>query len=61
MVRKKRNPQLVVEVEIVDYELLLERLDEADDLEALQEMQKKPLKFRPFSEFLDESAPSVMS
>jgi hypothetical protein len=48
MVRKKRKPQLVVEdgeatgviLDIGEYEELLERLEEADDLEALQEMRK---------------------
>lgn len=67
MVRKKRKPQLVVEdgeptaviLDIEEYEQLLERLEEADDLEVLQEMRKKPLKFRPLSEFLDESKPRV--
>ncbi len=67
MVRKKRKPQLVVEdgeptaviLDIGEYEQLLERLEEVDDLEALQKMRKKPLKFRPLSEFLDESKPRV--
>lgn len=67
MVRKKRKPQLVIEdgeatgviLDIGEYEELLERLEEADDLEALQEMRKKPLKFRPLSEFLNESKPRV--
>ncbi|MDA1049993.1 MAG: type II toxin-antitoxin system prevent-host-death family antitoxin [Planctomycetota bacterium] len=67
MVRRKRKPQIVVEdgeptaviLDIGEYEQLLERLEEAEDLEALQEMRKKPLKFRPLSEFLDEHKPAV--
>lgn len=62
MVRRKRKPQFVVEdgeptaviLDIGEYEELLERLEEAEDLAALQEMRKKPLKFHPLSEFLDE-------
>ena len=67
MVRRKRKPQIVVEdgeataviLDIGEYEQLLERLEEAEDLEALQEMRKEPLKFRPLSEFLDEHKPGV--
>lgn len=67
MVHGKRKPQLVVEdgeataviLDIAEYERMLERLEEAEDLAALQEMRKKPLRFRPLSEFLDEYNPSV--
>lgn len=67
MVHKKRKRQFVVEdgeptaviLDIGEYEELLERLEDAEDLAALQEMRKKPLKFRPLSEFLDEYNPSV--
>ena len=67
MVRRQRKPQFVVEdgeptaviLDIAEYEQMLERLEEADDLAALQEMRKKPLSFRPLSELLDEYNPSV--
>ncbi len=67
MVQRKRKPQFVVEdgkptaviLDIGEYEELLDRLEEAEDLEALREMRKKPLKFRPLSEFLNEYDPSV--
>ena len=67
MARRKRKPQFVVEngeptaviLDIDEYEQMLERLEEADDLAVLQEMRTKPLKFRPLSEFLEEHNPSV--
>ena len=67
MTRKKRKPQFVVEdgeptaviLDISEYEQLLERLEEIDDLATLREMRKTPLKFRPLCEFLDESKPRV--
>ncbi len=67
MVRRKRKPQFVVEdgeptaviLDIAEYEQMLERLEEVEYLAELQDMRKKPLKFRPLSEFLDEYNPSV--
>jgi hypothetical protein len=62
MGRRKRKPQFVIEdgeptaviLDIDEYEDLLQRLEDAEDLTTLREMRKKPLKFRPLSEFLDE-------
>ncbi|MBC8872225.1 MAG: type II toxin-antitoxin system Phd/YefM family antitoxin [Planctomycetes bacterium] len=67
MVHGRRKPQFVVEdgeataviLDIAEYEEMLERLEDAEDLAALQEMRKKPLRFRPLSEFLDEYNPSI--
>ena len=67
MPRPKRNPQFVVEdgqptaviLDIKEYEELLERLEETDDLAVLREMRKKPLNFRPLEDFLRERKPSV--
>lgn len=67
MVRRKRKPQFVIEdgeataviLDIEQYEQMLERLEEADDLAVLQEMRSKPMKFRPLSEFLEEHDPSA--
>lgn len=67
MARKKRKPQLVIEdgeptaviLEISEYERLLERLEDADDLAALREMRKRPIQTRPLSEFLAEFDPRV--
>lgn len=67
MVRRKRKPQFVVEdgaptaviLDISEYEELLERLEDTEDLAALREMRKRPLKFRPLGEFLEEYGPRV--
>lgn len=65
MVRRKRKPQFVVEdgaptaviLDISEYEELLERLEDTEDLAALREMHKNSLKFCPLTEFLDEYDP----
>ena len=41
------------------YEDLLERLEQKDDLAALAEMRKRPMKFRPLGEFLAETRTHV--
>lgn len=67
MAQKRRKPQLVVEngeptaviLDIDEYERMLERLEDADDLAVLQEMRSKPMSFRPLTEFLQENDPRV--
>ena len=67
MPRRKRQPQFVVEageptaviLDIREYEQMLQRLEEIDDLAVLREMRKKPLKLRPLEEFLKEYNPRV--
>jgi PHD/YefM family antitoxin component YafN of YafNO toxin-antitoxin module len=67
MAHKRRKSPFVVEdgeptaviLDIDEYEQLLDRLEEAEDLAALRDMRKTPLKFRPLSEFLDEYHPRV--
>lgn len=44
---------------IDEYRELLERLDDTDDLRVLEEMRKKPLKFRRLEEFLAQYSPRV--
>ena len=59
---RKRQVRLVVEdgeprgviLDIQDYIEMLERLEDAEDLAALNEMRQKPLEFRRFEEFLEE-------
>jgi len=46
-------------LDINDYQEMLERLDDADDLKMLQEMRKKPLKFRKLEDFLEERRSDV--
>ena len=62
-----KKPKFVVEegkrvaviLDIAEYEQMIELLEEVEDLAMLQEIRKKPLQFRPLSEFLDEYHPSV--
>lgn len=60
---KSKSPDIIfrdgkptaVVLDIEDYQELLERLEDSEDLKALQEMRKKPLKFRKLEDFLAES------
>ncbi len=64
---KKNAPQFVVRdgkptaviLDINEYQQILERLEDSEDLKTLQKMRKKPLKFRKLEEFLKEYLPSV--
>ena len=64
---KKKNPEIVLRdgkptaiiLDIGEYQELLERLEDAEDLKMLQRMRKKPLKFRKLEDFLKEYKPSV--
>jgi PHD/YefM family antitoxin component YafN of YafNO toxin-antitoxin module len=58
IVLRDGKPAAVI-LEIDAYEELLERLDDADDLKALQAMRKKPMKFRRLDDFLGEYSPNV--
>ena len=64
---KKKNPEIILRdgkpaaiiLDIGEYQELLERLEDAEDLKMLQRMRKKPLKFRKLEDFLKEYKPSV--
>ena len=64
---KKRGPEIIfkdgkpraVILDIDEYQELLERLEDVDDLKMLQEMRQKPLTFRKLEEFLEEFKPGV--
>ena len=64
---KKTNPEIVVRdgrpvaviVDIEEYRHMLERLEDLEDLKMLEEMRKKPLKFRKLEEFLREREQGV--
>ena len=64
---KKRPLRVVVEngepsaviIGIEEYRELLERLEEVEDLSLLEQMRKRPLKFRRLEEFLEEYSPRV--
>ena len=55
---KEGRPARVI-LEIDEYQALLERLEDTEDLQALQKMRKKPLKFRKLEDFLKGYKPSV--
>jgi PHD/YefM family antitoxin component YafN of YafNO toxin-antitoxin module len=62
--RKRKDPQIVMRggkpsaviLSIEEYRKLLERVEDAEDLETLKAMRKRPLKFRKLDDFLKDSA-----
>ncbi|MDD2715372.1 MAG: type II toxin-antitoxin system Phd/YefM family antitoxin [Candidatus Wallbacteria bacterium] len=54
----KGEPTAVI-LDIETYREMLERLDDQDDLKLLEEMRKKPLKFKDLGDFLKEYNPGV--
>jgi prevent-host-death family protein len=60
MKARRRSPEIIVKdgrpraviLDIDEYQEMLERLEDIDDLKMLEEMRKKPLKFRKLEEFL---------
>lgn len=63
----RRSPEIIVKdgrpraviLDIDEYQEMLERLEDIDDLKMLAEMRKKPLKFRKLEEFLEDYNPGV--
>ena len=64
---KRKPPEIVfregkptaVILDINEYQEMLERLEDAEDLRILQDMRKTPLKFRSLDDFLEEFSPGV--
>jgi PHD/YefM family antitoxin component YafN of YafNO toxin-antitoxin module len=64
---KKKVPEVILRegkpaaviLDIEEYREMLERLEDVDDLRMLEEMRKKPLKFRRLETFLEEYSPNV--
>lgn len=64
---KKKAPEIILRegkpsaviLDIEEYKGMLERLEDAEDLKMLEEMRKKPLKFRKLEDFLREYRPRV--
>ena len=64
---KRKSPEIVLRegkpaaviLDIDQYRLMLERLEDVDDLKMLRRMRKKPLKFRKLEDFLKERHPGV--
>lgn len=59
---KKKNPQIVLEngkpfaviLALDEYEKLLERAEDAEDLKSLRAMRKKPLRFTKLDDVLGD-------
>ena len=64
---KRKAPEIVfsegkptaVILDIDEYQEILERLEDAEDLKMLEDMKKTPLKFRSLEDFLREYSPGV--
>lgn len=58
LVLRDGKPAAVI-LDIDEYQELLERLEDAQDLKMLEGMRKRPLKFRSLEDFLKERQPGV--
>jgi len=64
---KKKNPEIVLKngrpaaviLDIDTYKEMLKQLEDMEDLRTLEDMRKKPLKFRKLDDFLKEYNPGV--
>ncbi len=65
--RKRKTPEIVfregkptaVILDINEYQEMLERLEDMEDLKLLENMRRKPLRFRSLDDFLKEYTPGV--
>ena len=57
VVMENGEPSAVI-LDIEEYKEMLERLEDAEDLKTLEDMRKKPLKFKKLEEFLEEYTPN---
>ncbi len=58
VVFREGRPTAVI-LDISEYKEMLERLEDSEDLKMLEEMRKKPLKFRRLEDFLKEYSSGV--
>jgi PHD/YefM family antitoxin component YafN of YafNO toxin-antitoxin module len=64
---KKKPPEIILRggkpaaviLDIKQYQEMVERLEDTEDLRALEELRKKPLRFRKLEDFLREYSPRV--
>lgn len=64
---KRKEPEIILRggkpaaviLDIDQYQEMLERLEDAEDLKMLAELRQKPLKFRKLEDFLKEYPPGV--
>lgn len=57
IVREGRPVAVILDIE--EYQQMLERLEDAEDLKVLKAIRRKPLKFKPLATFLAEYSPDV--
>jgi len=63
----KRKPELILRdgkpaaviLDIENYREMLERLEDKEDLAALEKVRKRPMKFKPLDVFIKESGHGV--
>ena len=58
IVLREGKPTAVI-LDINEYQEMLERLEDAEDLKMLEGLRKTPLKFRSLDNFLKEYSPGV--
>lgn len=58
IVLRDGRPAAVI-LDIVEYRKMLERHEDLQDLKTLKVMRRRPLKFRPLEDFLNEHRPGV--
>lgn len=58
IVLRNGKPAAVI-LDIKEYQEMLEKLEDAYDLKMLQQMRKKPLKFRKLEDYLEERRAGV--
>ena len=58
LILKEGKPTAVI-LDIDEYQEMLERLEDVEDLRMLEEIRKKPLKFKRLEDFLKEYQPGV--
>ena len=58
IILKDGEPKAII-LDIKEYQEMLERLEDIENLKVLQRIRQKPLRFRKFEEFLKEYKPSV--
>ena len=55
---REGEPTAVI-LDIDEYQEILERLEDMEDLKMLEDMRKKPLRFRSLDDFVKEYTPGV--
>ncbi len=57
ILREGKPAEVILDID--EYREMLERLEDIEDLMALEEMRRGPLEFKKLDDFLNQYAPSV--